>query len=54
MMKAVRWLGHFYGVGGLILYFSGYAHGLFSRRTVIQETPMAPEPVSTQRTVTPE
>jgi hypothetical protein len=54
MMKAVRWLGHFYGVGGLILYFSGYAHGLFARRTVIQETPLPPEPTATQHTVVSE
>jgi hypothetical protein len=50
-MKALRWVGHFYGPGGLILYFSGYAHGLFSRRTVVQDTTVG-EP-TTQRTVTP-
>jgi hypothetical protein len=49
-MKTLRWIGHFFGPGGLILYFSGYAHGLFSRRTVVQETQVA-EP-QTQRTVT--
>src|ERR687887_545302 len=49
-MKAVRWLGHFYGPGGLILYLAGYAQGLFSRRTVVQDTEAA-EP-QTQRTVT--
>jgi len=49
-MKALRWLGHFYGPGGLILYIAGYAHGLFSRRTVVQDTQVA-EP-QTQRTVT--
>jgi hypothetical protein len=54
LMRAVRWVGHFYGVGGFILYFAGYAHGLFSRRTLIQETPVPPEPVATQRTVAPE
>ena len=51
-MKALRWIGHFYGPGGLILYFAGYSHGLFSRRTVVQETALA-EP-ATQRTVTPD
>ena len=50
-MKALRWVGHFYGPGGLILYFAGYAHGLFSRRTVVQDTTAA-EPTTTQRTVT--
>src|SRR6266487_1143897 len=40
-MKALRWIGHFYGPGGLILYFGGYAHGLFSRRTVVQDTEVA-------------
>lgn len=50
-MKALRWIGHFYGPGGLILYFAGYAHGLFSSRTVVQDTTVG-EP-TTQRTVTP-
>lgn len=50
-MKTLRWIGHFYGPGGLILYFAGYAHGLFSRRTVVQDTTVA-EPTTTQRTVT--
>jgi hypothetical protein len=49
-MKALRWLGHFYGPGGLILYAAGYAHGLFARRTVVQDTQVA-EP-QRQRTVT--
>jgi hypothetical protein len=51
-MKALRWVGHFYGPGALILYFAGYAHGLFSPRTVVQDTDVA-EP-QTQRTVTPD
>ena len=50
-MQALRWIGHFYGPGGLILYFAGYALGLFSRRTVVQDTQVA-EP-QTQRTVSP-
>jgi hypothetical protein len=50
-MQALRWIGHFYGPGGLILYFAGYALGLFSRRTVVQDTEVA-EP-QTQRTVSP-
>lgn len=49
-MQALRWIGHFYGPGGLILYFAGYAHGLFSRRTVVQDTTVE-EPSTTQRTV---
>jgi hypothetical protein len=50
-MQALRWLGHFYGPGGLLIYFAGYAHGLFSRRTVVQDTQVVAEP-QTQRTVT--
>jgi hypothetical protein len=49
-MQALRWIGHFYGPGALILYFAGYAHGLFSRRTVVQDTTVD-EPSTTQRTV---
>jgi hypothetical protein len=49
-MQALRWIGHFYGPGGLILFFAGYAHGLFSRRTVVQDTQVAAP--QTQRTVT--
>jgi hypothetical protein len=37
-MQALRWIGHFYGPGALIIYFAGYALGLFSRRTVVQDT----------------
>jgi hypothetical protein len=52
-MKALRWVGHFYAPGGFLLYFAGYAHGLFARRTVVQDT-TAPEPATTQqRTATP-
>lgn len=51
-MQALRWVGHFYAPGGFILYFAGYAHGLFARRPVVQETTAA-EPTTTQRTVTP-
>ena len=50
-MKALRWIGHFYGPGGLILFFAGYAYGLFARRTVVQDTEVAAEP-HRQRTVT--
>ena len=53
-MKTLRWVGHFYGPGGLILYFAGYAHGLFARRTVVQETAAEPPPAPTTRTVTPD
>ena len=52
-MKALRWVGHFYAPGGFLLYFAGYAHGLFARRTVVQDT-TAPEAATTQqRTATP-
>ncbi len=50
-MQSLRWIGHFYGAGGLILYFAGYSLGLFSRRTVVQDTQVS-EP-QTQRTVSP-
>jgi hypothetical protein len=50
-MKALRWIGHFYGPGRLILFFAGYAYGLFARRTVVQDTEVAAEPQG-QRTVT--
>lgn len=49
-MKALRWIGHSYGPGGLIL-FAGYAYGLFARRTVVQDTEVAAEP-QRQRRVT--
>ena len=44
--RALRWIGYFYGVGGLLLYFAGWGHGLFSRPTVMQETPLT-EPAQT-------
>jgi hypothetical protein len=50
-MKALRWIGHFYGPGGLMLFFAGYAYGLFARRTVVRDTTAA-EPATTQRTAT--
>jgi hypothetical protein len=52
-MRTLRWIGHFYGPGGLILYFSGYGHGLLSRRTVVQDT-AAEAPPATTRTVAPD
>jgi hypothetical protein len=52
-MRTLRWVGHFYGPGGLILYFSGYGHGLLSRRTVVQDT-VAEPPSATTRTVAPD
>jgi len=52
-MKALRWIGHFYGPGGLILFCAGYAYGLFARRTVVQDTEVAAEPQrQRRRTVT--
>jgi hypothetical protein len=51
-MKALRWLGHCYGPGGLILYFAGYAHGLFSRRTVVQDADAPVAEPQSRRTAT--
>jgi hypothetical protein len=44
-MQALRWIGHFYAVGALILYFAGWAHGLLARRRpgVVAEPSAAPE-----------
>jgi hypothetical protein len=56
-MRALRWIGHFYAVGGLILYFAGWGHGLFARPAVVHEEPLAPpvaEPVDTRETVAAE
>jgi hypothetical protein len=53
-MKTLRWIGHFFGPGGLILYFSGYGHGLLSRRTVVQDTVTEQPPAATTRTVAPD
>jgi hypothetical protein len=53
-MKTLRWVGHFLGPGGLILYFSGYAHGLFSRPAVVQDTVAEPAPAATTRSVGPD
>src|SRR3954471_6322945 len=50
-MQSLRWIGHFYGAGGLILYFAGYSLGLFSSRTVVQDTQDAKP--QTHRTVSP-
>jgi hypothetical protein len=51
--RALRWVGYFYGVGGLVVYLAGWAQGLFSRRTVVQEMPIA-GPEHATRTVTPQ
>jgi len=50
-MQALRWIGHFYGPGALIIYFAGYALGIFSRRTVVQDTQVSES--QTQGTVSP-
>lgn len=52
-MTALLWVGMFYGVGGLALYLSGVAHGLLSRRTVVEDMPVIEEtPVErTERSV---
>ena len=54
LMTALLELGYFYGTGGLILYFTGLANGLFARRTVVEEMPVIEEtPVErTERVVT--
>ena len=53
-MEALLWIGYFYGTGGLTMYFTGMANGLFARRTVVEEMPVIEEtPVErTERTVT--
>jgi uncharacterized membrane protein len=53
-MKTLRWVGHFFGPGGLILYFAGYGHGLLSRRTVVQDTVTERAPTASTRTVAPD
>ena len=50
-MQALRWIGYFYGPGALIIYFAGYALGIFSRRTVVQDTQVSES--QTQGTVSP-
>lgn len=54
LITALLWVGYFYGTGGLTLYFTGMAHGLFARRTVVEDMPVIQEtPVErTERTVT--
>jgi hypothetical protein len=53
-LTALLWIGCFYGTGGLTMYLTGAAHGLFARRTVIEEMPVIEEtPVErSERTVT--
>jgi hypothetical protein len=40
-MRALRWIGHFYGVGGILVYLAGYEHGLYTRRRRIEDTQIA-------------
>src|SRR3954470_10373588 len=53
-MKALLWIGYFYGTGAVAMYLAGVAHGLLSRRTVVEEMPVIQEtPVErTERVVT--
>jgi hypothetical protein len=51
-MRAIRWIAHFYGPGGLILFLAGYARGLFQRRTIVERAP--PVPVEETRVTVPE
>lgn len=53
-MRSLLWIGYFYGTGGLTLYLTGVAHGLLSRRTVVEDMPVIEEtPVErTERVVT--
>jgi hypothetical protein len=53
-MEALLWIGYFYGTGGLTMYLTGMANGLFARRRVVEEMPVIEEtPVErTERTVT--
>jgi len=51
-ITALLWIGYFYGTGALITYFAGYGQGLLSRRTVVEETPVAQPTETRQRVVT--
>ncbi len=50
-MRGLRWLGQLLGPGGLVLWFSGWAYGLFMRRRVVEQAP--PEPVETSEITLP-
>jgi hypothetical protein len=50
--RGLRWLGHFEGPGGLILFFTGWTQGLFMRRTIVEQAP--PAPTAAERVTTPE
>ena len=41
-MRGLRWLGQLLGPGGLILLFAGWLHGLFMRRTIVEQAPAPP------------
>src|SRR3954451_1007469 len=43
LTKALLEIGYFYGTGGLILYFTGLAQGLLSRRPAEDEMPVIEE-----------
>ena len=51
-LRGLRWLGQLLGPGGLILLFSGWTHGLFMRRTIVEQAP--PVPVETSQVTVPE
>jgi hypothetical protein len=54
LMRALLWIGYFYGTGALITYFAGFGQGLLAKRTVIEDSPVIEEtPVDrTERVVT--
>jgi hypothetical protein len=43
VIDSLLWIGYFYGTGGLIMYLTGMAHGLFARRRVVEEMPVIEE-----------
>jgi hypothetical protein len=50
--RGLRWLGHFLGPGGLVLFLTGATQGLFMRRTIVESAP--PVPVAETRVTAPE
>jgi hypothetical protein len=56
-MRGLRWLGHLLGPGGLVLFFTGCALGLFMRPPPVEQALLVeepPEPVETTQVLAPE
>ena len=49
VVRALLWIGYFYGPGALITYLAGYGQGLVSRRTVVEEAVVEERPASATR-----